>query len=57
MNFMVVPFGLINAPTTFMCLGNGIFSRYINKFVLLFLASFLINYKNEEENENNLRMV
>ena len=35
--FVVVPFGLTNAPTTFMCLMNNVFSRYLDKFVFIFL--------------------
>ena len=33
--FVVVPSGLTNAPTTFMCLMNSVFSRYLDKFVLI----------------------
>jgi hypothetical protein len=31
--FVVIPFGLANVPTTFMCLMNNIFSQYMDKFV------------------------
>jgi hypothetical protein len=30
--FVVVPFGLTNAPLVFMCLMNGIFKNYLDKF-------------------------
>ena len=54
--FVVVPFGLKNAPATFMCLMNNVFSKYLDKFVLVFLDDTLVCYKNEEEHEEHLRM-
>ena len=54
--FVVVPFGLINALATFMCLMNSAFSKYLDKFVLVFLDDILNYSKNEEENEEHLRM-
>ena len=53
----MVPFGLSNAPTTFMCLMNSIFSKYLDKFVLVFLNYILVYLRNEEEYEEHLRIV
>jgi hypothetical protein len=55
--FTVVLFGLSNAPTVFMCLMNGVFRDYLEKFVIVFLDDILVYSKSEEEHEKHLRMV
>jgi hypothetical protein len=55
--FTVVPFGLTNAPVVFMCLMNGVFRDYLDKFVIVFLDDILVYSKIEEEHEQHLRMV
>jgi hypothetical protein len=55
--FTVVPFGLTNAPVVFMCLMNGVFRDYLDKFVIVFLDDILVYSKTEEEHEQHLRMV
>jgi hypothetical protein len=55
--FVVVPFGMINAPTVFMCLMNGIFRNYLDKFFIVILDDILIYSKSEEEHEHHLRSV
>lgn len=44
----MVPFGLTNAPTTFICLINGIFRKYLDNFSIVFLDDILFYSKNEE---------
>ena len=55
--FVVMPFGLTNAPTNFMCMMNNIFSRYRDKFILVFINDILVYSKNKEEHEEHLRVV
>jgi hypothetical protein len=55
--FTMVPFGLLNAPIVFMCLMNGVFREYLDKFVIVFLDDILVYSKSEEEHENHLEMV
>jgi hypothetical protein len=53
----VVPFGLSNTPSIFMCLMNGVFREYLDKSVNVFLDDILVYSKSEEEHEHHLRMV
>jgi hypothetical protein len=55
--FVVVPFGLTNAPTTFMCLMNNVLNKYLDKFVPVFIDDILIYSKTKEEHEEHLRLV
>jgi hypothetical protein len=55
--FTVVPFGLSNAPIVFMCLMNGVFREYLEKFGIVFLDEILVYSKSEGEHEYHLRMV
>jgi hypothetical protein len=55
--FIVVPFWLSNAPVVFMCLMNGVFMSYLDKFVIVFLDDILVYSKSEEKHEQHLRIV
>ena len=55
--FTVVSFGLSNAPVVFMCLMNGVFINYLDKFVIVFLDEVLVYSNIEEEHKQRLRMV
>jgi hypothetical protein len=52
----VVPFGLTNAPTTFMCLMNSVLNKYLDKFVLVFIDDILVYSKTKEEHEEHLKV-
>ena len=52
--FVVIPFGITNAPTTFMCLINNVLSKYLDKLVVLFIYDILIYSKAKEEHDEHL---
>jgi hypothetical protein len=54
--FIVLPFGLSNAQVVFMCLMNGVFREYLDKFGIVFLDDILVYSKSKEEHEHHLRM-
>jgi ribonuclease HI len=55
--FMVMSFGLTNAPSYFMYLMNIVFIDYLNKFVVVFIDDILVYSQNEQEHEEHLRKV
>jgi hypothetical protein len=55
--FMVMSFGLMNAPAYFMYLMNSVFMDYHDKFVVVFIDDVLVYSQNEQEHEEHLRKV
>ena len=55
--FVVVPFSLTNAPTTFMYLMNNMLCPYLDKFFIVFIDEILIYSKHEEEHVKYLAAV
>ena len=55
--FLVVPFGLTNAPAAFMALMNGVFQPYLDKFVIVFIDDILVYSKSKQEHQQHLTVV
>ena len=50
--FVVVPFGLTNAPAAFMDLMNQVFSDFLNKFVIVFIDDILFILRHKRSMKN-----
>ena len=55
--FLVLPFGLTNAPAAFMDLMNRVFKPYLDRFVIVFIDDILIYSKSQAEHEEHLRII
>ena len=55
--YLVMPFGVTNAPTIFMDYMNRIFRPFLENFVIVFIDNILVYSKTREEHESHLNNV
>jgi hypothetical protein len=55
--FIVMSFGLTNAPAYFMNMMNKVFLEYLDRFDVVFIDDILIYSKNDSDHEEHLRLV
>jgi hypothetical protein len=55
--YLVMSFGLMNAPAHFMYLMNSVFMPELDKFVVVFIDDILVYSRSMEEHEEHLRVM
>jgi hypothetical protein len=55
--YLVMSFGLTNAPAYFMYMMNSVLMSELDKFIVVFIDSILVYSKNEEEHTQHLRVI
>ena len=55
--FLVMPFGVTNAPSQFMHLVQDVLHGYLDVFVVVFIDDILVYSRNTEEHAEHLRLI
>ena len=55
--YLVMSFGLTNAPAYFMYLMNSVFMPELDKFMIMFIDDILVYSENEQDHEEHIRIV
>ena len=55
--FLVIPFGLKNAPVAFIDLMNHVFRQHVDQFVIVFIDDILVYSKDWENHNTHLQVV
>jgi hypothetical protein len=55
--FLVMPFGVTNAPSVFMDLMNQVFHKYLDQFVVVFIDDILVYSATLEDHRKHLKTV
>ena len=51
-----MPFGLTNAPAAFMDMMSRVFTKYLDKFIIVFIDDIVVYLKTRDEHEEHLRI-
>ena len=55
--FLVMSFGLTNAPAAFMDLMKRVFNKYLDMFIIVFIDDILVYSRTERDHADHLRIV
>jgi hypothetical protein len=55
--FVVITFGVTNAPATFMDLMHRVFQPYLDQFVVIFIDDILVYSRDKQKHAEHLRLI